>query len=271
MPRCRALERKAMTVTNAPIALVTGAAKRLGRAIALALAEDGWDLTLHYNTSADEVQSLQAEIEAKGRRAITLGGDLADPSQAQNLVQEANRKRGSLSLLINNASLMDRDSLASMTASSWQRLIDINLTSPVFLMQAFARQKNLPDGASIINMLDQQMAAPSPRFFSYGVAKIGLEGATRLAAFDLAPTVRVNGIAPGNVLASSLQTEEAHQRRQQSMPLGEGLSPDDIVHAVRYLINAPHVTGHVLVVDSGQRLIGPANHHLLPKSPSSKS
>ena len=149
-----------MTTTNVPIALVTGAAKRLGRAIALALAEDGWDLALHYNTSANEVESLQSEIEAMGQKVITLQGDLADPSQVQGLIREVNRKLGSLSLLINNASLMERDRLTSMTGESWQRLIDINLTSPVYLMQAFAAQENLPDGATVINMLDQQMAAP---------------------------------------------------------------------------------------------------------------
>lgn len=254
-----------MIAINAPSALVTGAAKRLGRSIALALAEDGWDLALHYNQSADEALSLQAEIERMGRRAVTLKGDLADPENAARLVQDAHQSLGAMSLLINNASLMDRDNLASMNEESWRQLIDINLTAPVFLMQAFAAQENLPEGASVINMLDQQTSAPSPRFFSYAVAKIGLEGATRLAAFELAPKIRVNGIAPGLVLASSLQTEDKHQSRQQAMPLGEGLGTDDIVHAVRYFIKASHVTGEVLVVDSGQQLIGPANMHLLPK------
>ncbi len=259
-----------MTTAPSPVALVTGAAKRIGRAIALALAEDGFDLALHYNTSVDEARRLQAKIEAMGQRAIMVAGDLADPDQIPALVKDVRHALGPLCLLINNASLMDRDSLGSMTRESWRRLTDINLTSPVFLMKAFAEQADLPAGASIINMLDQQMAAPSPRFFSYAAAKIGLEGATRLAAFELAPRIRVNGIAPGYVLSSSLQTEDAHRKRQQSMPLGKGLGPDDIVHAVRYLINAPHVTGEVLIVDSGQRLIGPGNSQLLPSAQSPK-
>jgi len=124
-------------------------------------------------------------------------------------------------------------------------------------MQAFALQNDLPGGASIVNMLDQQMSAPSPRYFSYSIAKIGLEGATRLAAFELAPKIRVNGIAPGLVLRSGRQTD---------MPLGEGLGTDDIIHALRYLVNAPHVTGEVLLVDSGQDLIGPGNSRLAPTS-----
>lgn len=252
-----------MTAASSPIALVTGSAKRIGRAIALALAEDGFDVVLHYNSSHDEASNLRAEIEALGRRATTIAADFAFPNEAASLIKKVHQALGPPSLLINNASVMAKDSLASMAIESWKRLIDINLTSPVFLMQAFASQDALPERASIINMLDQQMAAPSPRFFSYSAAKIGLEGATRLAAFELAPKVRVNGIAPGYVLASSLQTEDAHHERQQAMPLGAGLGPDDIIHAVRYLINAPHVTGEVLLVDSGQRLIGPANSHLL--------
>ena len=245
-------------------ALVTGSAKRLGRAIALALAEDGFDLALHYNRSENDAASLAAEIESMGRRAITIAGDLAIPDQAPSIVEAARRTLGPTSLLVNNASLFEQDSLETLTVESWRRLTDLNLTAQVFLMQAFAAQPDLPEGASIINMLDQQMSAPNPTFFSYAVAKIGLEGATRLAAFELAPRVRVNGIAPGMVLPSWLQSEEKHKARQRMMPLGEGLGPGDIVRAVRYLVAAPHVTGEVMQVASGQNLIGPGNSRLIP-------
>lgn len=253
-----------MTATSSPIALITGAGRRIGRAIALGLAKDGWDIALHHNTSKDEVNAVRAEIEAMGQRAATIAGDLATPEHAPSIIEVARQALGPLSLLVNNASVLDRDRLADMTMESWRRLVDINLTSQVFLMQAFADQRDLPKGASIINMLDQQMSAPSPRFFSYSVAKIGLEGATRLAAFELAPSIRVNGIAPGPVLSSWMQADDAHRKRQKLMPLGEGLCPDDIVHAVRYLVSARHVTGDILLVDSGQQLIGPGNSKLLP-------
>ncbi|MDH3660520.1 MAG: SDR family oxidoreductase [Alphaproteobacteria bacterium] len=246
------------------VALVTGSAKRLGRAIALGLAEDGFDLALHHFRSGDEAEALRREIEALGRRTCLINGDLAAPEGASSIVEAGRHGLGPISLLVNNASLFEQDSLESLTLESWRRLTDVNLAAQIFLMQAFAAQPDLPDGASIINMLDQQMAAPNPKFFSYAVAKIGLEGATKLAAFELAPRVRVNGIAPGLVLPSWLQTEAKHRQRQQRMPLGEGLGPGDIVRAVRYLVSARHVTGEVLTVDSGQSLVGPGNSRLAP-------
>lgn len=253
-----------MTTASSPVALVTGSGKRLGRAMALALAEDGFDVALHCHRSVREAESLRGEIESIGRRAAVVAGDLAEPDRIASIVEDARNALGPIGLLINNASIFEQDNLADMTLESWRRLVDVNLTSQVFLMQAFARQDDLPEGASIVNMLDQQMRAPSPRFFSYSVAKIGLEGATRLAAFELAPKVRVNGIAPGYVLASWLQTEATHRQRQSLMPLGEGLGADDIVHALRYLVNAAHVTSEILLVDSGQHLIGTGNSTLLP-------
>ena len=247
-------------------ALVTGSAKRLGRAIALGLAEDGFDLALHCHRSLHEAEALQRDIQALGRRAALVRGDLADPASAMSIVEGACKALGPIGLLVNNASLFEQDSLASLTLESWRRLTDVNLTAQIFLMQAFAARSDLPHAASIINLLDQQMAAPSPAFFSYAIAKIGLEGATRLAAFELAPRIRVNGIAPGLVLPSWLQTEEKHLSRQRLMPLGEGLGADDILKAVRYLLDAHNVTGQVITVDSGQSLIGPGNSRLGPRT-----
>ena len=205
---------------------------------------------------------LAAEVEASGQRAVVLSADLAEPAGMAALVDLARDAIGPLSLLVNNASLFAKDSLGNMTPAGWCQLIDVNLTSQVFLMQAFAAQRDLPADASIINMLDQQMSAPSPKFFSYAVAKIGLEGATKLAAFELAPHVRVNGIAPGFVLRSGNQTDATFLERQRQMPLREGLGTEDIVGAARYLIASSHVTGEVMLVDSGQRLIGAGNSHL---------
>ncbi len=248
-----------------PTALVTGAGKRLGRTIALALAEDGFDLALHYNASRGDAEALAGDIEALGRRTLLVQGDLGDPSTAQPIVEQALELNGHLTTLVNSASYYDSDSLASMTLASWETLVTVNLTSQVFMMQAFARQPDRPKGASIINMLDQQITTPSPQFFSYFTAKIGLEGATRLAAFELAPNIRVNAVAPGLVLPSFGQTEAEFEARQTVMPLGKGLGANDIIDAIRYLTRAAHVTGQVLFVDSGQRLMGLANSDLRPR------
>ena len=201
-----------------------------------------------------------------GRRAFRVKADLAYPDRMAALVEDVRTALGPISLLVNSASVFSKDSLSTMTLESWRHFIDVNLTSQVFLMKAIAGQPDLPKGSSIINMLDQQMSAPSPLFFSYAVAKIGFEGATRLAAFELAPDIRVNGIAPGLVLRSGNQTDQTFIEHQRKMPLGEGLGVADIVRALRYLIAADHVTGQILTVDSGQSLIGPGNSRLSPLS-----
>ena len=250
------------TDSQGKTALVTGAGKRLGRAIALALAEDGYDVALHYNTSRQDAEAVQGDVEALGQRAMLVEGDLGDPTNADRIMRQALTLSGSLSLLINSASYYDSDSLNTLTMASWQKLINVNLAAQVFMMQAFAKQPSVPGGASIVNMLDQQITAPSPQFFSYFTAKIGLEGATRLAAFELAPAIRVNGVAPGLVLPSWGQNQEEFEARQAIMPLGVGLGAEDIVGAIRYLSSASHVTGHVVFTDSGQRLMGIGNSDL---------
>lgn len=252
------------TASNERTALVTGAGKRLGRAIAMAFAADGYDLALHYNTSRREAEGVSDAVKELGRKAVVVGGDLSDPSAAEAIIDQALALNGSLALLVNSASYYDADTLKTMTLESWQKLINVNLASQVFMMRAFARQPNVPKGASIVNMLDQQITTPSPQFFSYFTAKIGLEGATRLAAFELAPAIRVNGVAPGLVLPSWGQTQAEFEARQALMPMGVGLGADDIVGAIRYLANAPQVTGQILFADSGQRLIGMGNSDLRP-------
>ncbi|MEO1020651.1 MAG: SDR family NAD(P)-dependent oxidoreductase [Pseudomonadota bacterium] len=251
-------------MTEGRTTLITGAGKRVGRIVALGLADDGYDVVVHYHSSSDDAEEVAAEIRAKGRRAWTAQADLSDPSNAQSLVETAVAQGGPISLLVNTASLFKDDSLATMSLETWDPLIIINLTSPVFLMKAFASQNEIPAGASVVNFLDQQIATPNPEFFSYFVAKIGLEGATRLAAFELAPKIRVNAVAPGLTLPSWGQDQQTFEARQNLTPLKAGLGPEDLLDAVRYLAHAERVTGHIIFVDSGQRLMGLGNTELAP-------
>ncbi len=242
------------------IALVTGAGKRLGKAIAQGLAEQGYALGLHYNSSVGGARELYDSIRTQGGRAVLLQKDLSRPEKAGELIGEASEALGGpVSVLINSASAFDTDSLSDMTLESWRLLMDVNAAAPVFLMQAFANQDPAPRGGAIVNLLDTQMLSASPERFSYFCGKFALEGATRLAAFELGPKgIRVNAVAPGLILPSD-QSQENFDARQKMTPLGQGLGPEDIVAAVRYLVEAPQITGHTLVVDAGQRLMGFGN------------
>jgi NAD(P)-dependent dehydrogenase (short-subunit alcohol dehydrogenase family) len=247
-------------MTDRKVALVTGAGKRLGKALAEGLAAEGYAIGLHYNASAEGAVELSGRIEAAGGHSVLLQKDLSEPETAGSLIDDtAAALGGPVSVLVNSASAFNTDNLADLTRDSWQFLMNVNAAAPVFLMQAFARQSPLPDGGLIVNMLDTQMQSASPERFSYFCGKFALEGATRLAAYDLASKgIRVNAIAPGLILPSD-QTQENFHTRQNLTPLGQGLGPQDIVGALRYFLSAPQVTGHTLVVDAGQRLMGFGN------------
>ncbi|TYC60966.1 SDR family oxidoreductase [Rhodobacterales bacterium] len=247
-------------MTEKKIALVTGSGKRLGKAIARGLADEGYAMGLHYNSSADGAQELLQDIQAEGGEATLVQKDLSDPEHAGDLIAEtAEALGGPVQVLVNSASAFDADTLDSLTLETWQFLMNVNAAAPVFLMQAFARQEGLTGGGAIVNILDTQLKSASPERFSYFCGKFALDGATRLAAFELGPKgITVNAVAPGLVLPSD-QTQEEFESRQEMTPIGPGLGPQDIVAAVRYLVSAPQVTGHTLVVDSGQRLMGFGN------------
>ena len=257
-----------MSDASDKVALVTGGAQRLGRAIAAALAQEGYRVAVHYNTSRAPAEALVAEIETAGGKAVALGRDLSDLAGAGRLIADAADALGPVALLVNSASLYESDCLRSLSVESWRKVSDVNVAAPILLMQAFARQVDLgptlPKGRAIINMLDVQLQSPSPQFFSYFCAKAALEAATRLAALELAPDIRVNAIAPGLVLPSCGQTPQEFAERQDLTPLGAGLGADDIVHAVLYLAEAAQVTGQTISVDSGQRLLGFGNADVKP-------
>ena len=236
------------------VALVTGAGRRLGRAIALGLADDGWDIAIHFQRSRDEAASLAEEITSRGLRAAAIGCDLADAEQVSGLLNECQRSLGPVSCLVNNAALFEFDDVGSLEPGRWDRHMNVNLRAPVLLARDLARQ--LPEGSTgcIVNMLDQKVFNLNPDFLSYTIAKIGLEGATRALAMALAPRIRVCGIAPGITLTSGEQSVESFTRAHGLAPLGRSSETDDVVNAVRFVVEAKALTGTTLQVDGGQHL-----------------
>ena len=249
---------------NGRRALVTGAARRLGRAMALSLAEQGFDVAVHYASSADEAEEVVAQIRARGARGAALQADLLREAEMQALVgRAAEALGGPLCLLVNNASIFEYDNLETATATSWERHINSNLRAPFVLTQRFAAQapgpltdaQGEPQAQSlVVNMLDQRVLKPTPEFMTYTIAKMGLWAFTRTAAQALGPRVRVNAIGPGPTLQGARQSAEHFARQRASTILGRGASPDDVTAALRYLIAAPAVTGQMICVDGGQHL-----------------
>jgi len=235
-------------------ALVTGAAKRIGRAIATTLAHAGYDIAVHYGTSGEDAAAVAAELQTLGVRAVPVQADLGDVRQAGRLIDDAREALGPIGVLVNNASVFADDRVATVTADSWRTHIDTNLLAPILLAQAFAAQSDLPASASIINLIDQRVLKPSPVFFSYGLSKAGLWHATRILAQDLAPRIRVNAVGPGPTLKSIHQSQADFDREARATLLQKPPSPEEVAATVLYLLNAPSVTGQMICVDSGQHL-----------------
>jgi NAD(P)-dependent dehydrogenase (short-subunit alcohol dehydrogenase family) len=234
--------------------LVTGAGRRLGRAIALDLAARGWRVGVHFHASAVAAAGLVDEIEAMGGQAAALQADLACLDDLPALIEACGQALGVPTCLINNAACFERDCADSLNAESWRMHLDINLRAPVFLSQAFARQT--PDGvpANIINLLDQKVRRLNPDYFSYTIAKSALWTATRTLAQALAPKIRVNAIAPGPVLPSRDQSESDFAAECRSTLLKRVVSTDDVTATVRFLLETPSITGQMIALDGGQHL-----------------
>lgn len=235
-------------------ALVTGASRRIGRTIALDLAAAGWSVGVHYGSAAGEAEAVVAEVEALGGTAVALCANLADAAALAPLVDACARRLGPVSCLINNASLFLEDSLTTLEAAAWDRQLAVNLRAPVLLAKAFAAQ--LPGGGTgnVINIIDQRVLSPTPEFLSYSVAKSALFAATRMLAQALAPRIRVNGIGPGPVLPSIYQSEADFAAEVQTTLLGRASAPAEIAAAVRFILDAPSLTGQMLAIDGGQHL-----------------
>ena len=236
-------------------ALVTGAAKRLGRAIALDLARHGWNIAIHYHASEREARVTCEDVRTAGTKAALVKADLAREDEVETIVAHATTELGPVTALINSASVFENDQWYSADRASWDKHLNVNLRAPLVLAQTFARQLPRDSHGAIVNLLDQRLFKPSPDFLSYGVSRAGLHWLTPVLAQALAPRIRVNAVAPGPTLKATRQSPAQFEHERSSTILGHGSEPQDICDAVRYLLDARAVTGQTIVVDGGQHLI----------------
>jgi NAD(P)-dependent dehydrogenase (short-subunit alcohol dehydrogenase family) len=245
-------------------ALVTGGAKRVGRAIALALAEAGFAVAVHCHHSIEEAERVGAEIQDRGGRAVVLRADLSMEEEASALLPRAEAALGPVGVLVNSASRFERDEWNTATRESWDAHLDLTLRAAFRLIQLFGER--LPQAAEgvVINILDQRVWSLTPHFVSYTVAKAGLWALTQSMALALAPRIRVNGIGPGPALPNTRQTQQQFARQSASVPLHRGTSPDEIARAVLAILALPAMTGQMLALDGGQHLQWQPGRHVPP-------
>jgi NAD(P)-dependent dehydrogenase (short-subunit alcohol dehydrogenase family) len=236
------------------VALVTGGARRIGRAIALALADAGFAVAIHCRDSVADAHDTARAIRSRGRATTVLTADLANEADVKGLIPAAAEALGPVGVLVNNASLFERDEVADVTRASWDAHMEANLRAPFVLMQDFAAR--LPSAATgvVVNLLDQRVLSPTPHFVSYTLSKMGLWALTQTMALALAPRIRVVGISPGPSVPSPRQTEAQYQKQARSVPLGHGSSPEEIARGVIALLALPSMTGQTLTLDGGQHL-----------------
>jgi NAD(P)-dependent dehydrogenase (short-subunit alcohol dehydrogenase family) len=235
--------------------LITGAARRIGRRIALDLAGDGWAVAIHCNTSRADAETLKSEIDANGGLSVIIQGDLARADVPAQLIAKSAQALGPLTCLINNASRFEPDEAGSVTPESWAAHLDTNLRAPVFLAQNFAAQVPAEVSGNIINIIDQRVWKLTPKFFSYTASKSALWTVTRTLAQALAPRIRVNAIGPGPALPNVRMDEDDFARQARSTLLKRGTSPEEISAAVKYILSAQAMTGQMIVLDGGQHLL----------------
>jgi len=235
-------------------ALVTGAGQRIGRACALALAEAGFAVAVHYNASGKAAEKLVAAIHDKSGKAVAIAADLADEGAVVSLLPRVAAELGPVGVLVNNASVFEGDTVATASRESWDRQLAVNLRAPFVLIQEFARHLPEQAGGLIVNLLDERVWNLTPYFVSYTLSKAGLWTLTQTMALALAPRIRVNGIGPGPTLPSPRQSHEQFLRQCETMPLRRGTGPEEIAVALRFLLAAPAMTGQMIALDGGQHL-----------------
>jgi NAD(P)-dependent dehydrogenase (short-subunit alcohol dehydrogenase family) len=234
--------------------LVTGAGRRLGRIIALDFADRGWRVGVHYHASSADALNLVAEIEGKGGKSAAFPADLGRPEALQPLIEACAKALGPPTCLVNNAACFDWDTIATLDGETWQAHLDVNLRAPIFLTQAFASALPEPAAGNVINLIDQKVLRLDPEYFSYTIAKSALWTATQILAQALAPRIRVNAIAPGPVLKSQGQSQADFERECRSTLLGRAVGTEDVISAIRFLLDTPSITGQMIALDGGQHL-----------------
>ncbi len=234
--------------------LITGAAKRIGKAIALSLAADGWDVAIHYNNSAKEAEETAGQIRQLGRKAIIIQADLTDDAQVKTIFAKARKELGHISCLINNASIFKNDNISNLQTATMAENMATHLYAPLILAQEFSEQ--LKGDGNIINMLDYCVLNLPDKFLSYAISKSALWTATQMIARQLAPAIRVNGIGPGNCLMNYMENQEHFEKACKATPLEKPTSVDEVCNAVKFILSSPTMTGQIIALDSGKHLLG---------------
>jgi len=234
--------------------LITGAATRVGKAIALHFAERGWNIALHYFRSSSKARELKKIIEQNWVKVALIKTNLKNPKQVEKIVPLAKRKLGTIDCLINNAALFEKDDIENFTTKSWNDHFNINLLAPTILTKQFAKQAPKKTVSNIINIIDQRIFNLTPFFMSYTISKSGLQTLTKTMAMRLGPNIKVNAIAPGPTIKSKKQTDKHFRNQVKSTLLKKSVRLEDICDTVEFLINNNSVTGQIITVDSGQNL-----------------
>jgi len=234
--------------------LITGSSQRIGRELCLYFAKKGWNIGIHFNKSKKQSNILKKEIEKYGVKCVCIQGNLLNIKIIKKIITTANKNLGNINCIINNASIFNNDNILNFNEKSWDEHIKVNLLAPATFIKEFSKIKNLSENKSIINILDQRIFKLTPYFFSYTVSKTGLHTITKTAAMKLAPTIRVNAIAPGPVIKNKRQTEKHFNKQSKNTLLGKPVEIQDICKTAYLLANSKTITGQVIAVDSGQSL-----------------
>lgn len=236
------------------VAIVTGGSKRIGKSIVKKLSFLGWKVIIHYNSNKNDALSLQKEIQKKGGAASIIKANLNSSKATEELISKSEKKFGKLTLLVNNASIFENDSVHSLTIDTWDIHNNVNTKAPLLLSQSFAKLLPKKEPGVIINIIDQRVFSPRPDFISYSSSKNSLFWLTKVLAQALSPKIRVCAIGPGPTLKGARQSDNDFKNQSQSVPLGNGSSPEDISQAIEFILNASSFTGQMITLDGGEHL-----------------